>query len=409
MALEENVATRLTYKAHTATTMTPNTELVPGTDPGASGGQELRRVASTLALVKDTFQSQEIRTDRQVSDYRHGVRRVQGEISGELPLAIYFPFYEAAFRATKAATFSKTNTDFTSITADNATSKLTVAASTWAAQNFRVGDVVRSADLTNNSNINFLIYSLSGVDAFVTPAPTTQAADSAFTISRIGTKITIPTSSHVKRLFAFEHFYQTSDIAQLFTECRIIGCSWQLPATGMATTRISVLGRGQTITSGGSAPFFTAPTAAGTDGIVAGVNGKVVFGGAVVGIITGGEITLAMAAEAPAVVGQAFVPEVFLGRSVVTGQITLLFDSSTFLDGFNNETEFELLFYLVTTTAANSPFMTLYLPRVKLGGDNMPLQGEAGLVQTVPFQALLKPTATGYDNTTIALIDSNAT
>lgn len=411
MPLQENVASRLVYKAHTATAMTPNAELVPASDPASSNGQELRRATSTLALRKDTYQSNEIRADRQIADFRHGRRFVQGEISGELSTKTYFDLLEAAFRATKAATFNKSNTDFTSVAGANATSKFTVGGSTWAAQGFRVGDVISFASLseaTNNSK-NFLIYALSTVDAFVTPAPTDMSADTSFTVTRVGTKISIPTSSHAKRLFAFEHFHADSDITQLFTECRITGARLQMPATGMNTITIPMMGRKQTVLTGGSSPFFTAPTAAGTDGITAAVNGKIVLGGAVVGIVTGINIDLAMAAEAPAVVGQDFVPEIFLGRSVVTGQMTILFENGTFLDGFTAETEFEILLLLTTTSAVNSPFIALSMTRVKLGGADMPLQGEAGLVQTVPFQALLKPSTTGYDNTTISLIDSVAT
>lgn len=410
MALQENVASRLTYKIHAASSMVANTLLVPATDPAASGGQELRRVTSTLSLVKDTYQSAEVRTDRQISDFRHGVQRIQGEITGELSTATYFPFYEAAFRATKVATFSKSNADFTNCAADTPTSKFTVGGSTWAAQNFRVGDVIRFANMSNAANnaTNFLIYSLSGVDAFVTPAPTTQAADAAFTVDRTGTKIFVPTTSHVKRLFAFEHFHADIDITTLFTECRITGFSIQCPATGMATTTINVLGREQTVTSGASSPFFTSPTAAGTDGITAAVNGKIVHAGLVVGVITGVEINFTMAAEATPVVGQNFVAEVFLGRTIVTGQLTALLQDSVFLDAFDAETEVEILLMMTTTSAVNAPFVTFYMPRCKLGGATVALTGEAGVVVTAPFTALLKPTTTGFDNTTCSMVDSQA-
>lgn len=410
MALQENVASRVVYKKHTATTMTANTLLVPATDPAATGGQILRRVGSTLALTKDTYQSAEILASRQIADFRHGVQRVTGEITGELSPVTYFPLYEAAFRATKVATFSKSNTEFTNCAADNTTSKFTVGASTWAAQGFRVGDVIRFTNLSDvdNNAKNFLIYNLSTVDAFVTPAPDTMGADTSFTVDRTGTKISIPTSSHVKSMWAFEHYHEDIDVAQLFTECRITGASWQLPATGMATTTIPVLGRAQTITSAGSAPFFTAPTAAGTDGIAAAVNGKIVHAGVVVGVITGIEINLAINADAPAVVGQNFVPEVFLGRSVVTGQFTALLENSTFLDAFTAETEVSIILMLTTTSAANSPFIAINMNRCKLGGASPALTGEAGVIITCPFQALQKGTATGFDDTTIAMIDSTA-
>jgi hypothetical protein len=74
MAYATGVAKQLTYKA----------ESTWGTVPAASGAQALRRVTSNLALKKQTYQSNEIRPDYQVSDMRHGVRSVEGSISGEL-------------------------------------------------------------------------------------------------------------------------------------------------------------------------------------------------------------------------------------------------------------------------------------------------------------------------------------
>lgn len=411
MPLQEGVATRVAYKVHTATSMTPNTELVPASDPGASSAQELRRVSSTLTLNKDTYQSAEIRSDRQVADMRHGTRRVQGEISGELSLKTYFPLLEAAFRATKAATFDKTESDLTSVAAANATSKFTAGGSTWAAQGFRVGDVISFASLSEAANNakNFLIYALSTVDAFVYPAPTDMGADSAFTVTRLGTKITIPTSSHAKRLWAFEHYLEDSDEAHLFTECRVTGARLAMPATGLNTITLPITGRKRTILTGGSAPFFTSPSAAGTDGITAAVNGVVMYEGEKVGVLTGIDVNLEMSVDAPAVAGQNFVPEIFLGRSVVTGQATMLFEDSTLLTAFDDESIVELLVMLTTTSAANSPFMALAMTNVKFTGANLPLQGEGALPVTLPFQALLKPSTVGYDQSSLVLIDSAAT
>lgn len=411
MPIQENVGTRLTYKIHTAADTTENTLLVPATDPAVTGGQELRRVTSTLTLTKDTYQSEEINTARQVSDMRHGVERVTGEITGELSPVTYFPLYEAAFRATKVATFARSNTEFTNVAADITTSKFTVGASTWATQGFRVGDVIRFSGMsdTDNNARNFLIYALTGVDAFVTPAPDTMAADAAFTVDRIGTKIVIPATGHVKRLWAFEHYYQDIDETDLFTECRVTGASWQLPATGLVQTTIPIMGRAMTQFLAGASPFFTSPTAAGTDGITAAVNGKIVHQGAVIGTVTGINFALATAVDAPAVVGQKFVAGILLGRSVVTGQLTALLNSSSPVKAaFLNETEVEILVMVTTTSAANSPFIAFSMPRVKLSSAATPLQGEAGVLITADFQALLKGATTGYDNTTLAMIDSAA-
>jgi soluble cytochrome b562 len=88
MALETGVAKKLTYKKETTW----------GTIAGASGGQRLRRVTSDIDLKKDTYQSNEIRDDYQVSDFRHGMRKVEGSIQGELSAKTYGAFFESLLR-----------------------------------------------------------------------------------------------------------------------------------------------------------------------------------------------------------------------------------------------------------------------------------------------------------------------
>jgi hypothetical protein len=72
----------------------------------------LRRVSSTLNLVKDTYQSAEVRTDRQIVDFRHGVKRVTGMISGEWSPGTYWDFMEAVCRGTEQAAITFSNADF---------------------------------------------------------------------------------------------------------------------------------------------------------------------------------------------------------------------------------------------------------------------------------------------------------
>jgi hypothetical protein len=412
VSLQENVGVRLSYKAYASGAITANTEEDTASAPGASSAQQLRRVASTLNLRKNTYQSNEIRTDRQIADFRHGPHRVEGEISGELSPGTYWDFMEAVFRGTEAAVITKGPSHFTSIAATNGSSKFTAGGSTWAAQGFRVGDIIQFTGLSDsdNNSKNFQITALSTVDATVSPAPDTMTADTSFSVATVGKKIVIPVTDtdFVKRKFAFEHYHADVDVTQLFTECRMTNMRLNIPASGMATCSFGVLGRSMEVLTAGDSPYFSSPTAANTNGITAAVNGKIIFQGTAVGVITGVDINFNMEATAPEVVGQNFPPEIFLGVSNVTGNISYLFQDSTFLAAFNDETEVELLLNLTTTSAASSPIIGLAMTRVKLGSADAPLQGQAGIPGTSSFQALLKGSATGYDNTTIAIMDSAA-
>jgi hypothetical protein len=61
----------------------------------------------------------------------------------------------------------------------------------------------------------------------------------------------MPSSSFVSRKFGIEVNNNDVDISRLFTECRV-GMDWgvKLPATGMATTDIGLMGRDMEIYSG---------------------------------------------------------------------------------------------------------------------------------------------------------------
>ena len=86
MATASGIAKRVTYKKETTF----------GTLAGATGGQVIRRVSSDFNLSKETYQSEEIRTDYQIADFRHGVRSVEGNISGELSCGTYSDFMASA-------------------------------------------------------------------------------------------------------------------------------------------------------------------------------------------------------------------------------------------------------------------------------------------------------------------------
>lgn len=415
MSLAEGVQGSVRYKPYATGVITSNAQAVSSSDPGTSGGTILRRVSSSLKLAKDTYQSAEIRTDRQIQDYRHGIKRVTGSISGEFSPATYFELIEAACRGTKTSAVTGGPTQFTSVSANNGASTFTFAAGNPVTQGFRVGDIIRFTGMvdTDNNSKNFIILSFGGVTnrtVTVYPAPDTQTVDTSFTVASVGKSIFVPSSNFVSRKFAFEIYNSDVDLTRLFTECRIAGFTAQLPATGLATMEIPVMGRDMETYSAGNAPFFTAPGAATTTGIFAAVNGLLRVGGATVGVVTGLNVQMDLSPSSDAVVGQNFVPEIFLGRANVTGQVTAFFEDLTMLNYFKNETEVAILAYLTATSALNSPAVTIYLPRVKFGDGNVSDSGEGGQAITLPFQALKADgTVAGDEATTIRIADTEAT
>ena len=413
MSLGEGVSCRIAYKAYSTGAIQSNAQPVSATDPAATGGQILRRVSSTLSLTKDTYQSAERRTDRQIGDYRHGVKRVTGSINGELSPGTYWDFLEAALRGTETAALADSNTEFTSVAADNATSKFTFAGGDPVSEGYRIGMVICFTNLSEalNNSKNFVITGFGGAsnrEVTVYPAPTTMGADTTFNIVSVGKRVIAPASAHVSRKFAIEHYFSDLDIYELFTECRVGGMNFNLPATGMATVEIPMMGRDMETGSAGSAPFFTTPTDVAGTGILAAVNGLIRVQGVNQGVITGAQLNINLNPESPPVVGQSFVPEIFLGRTEVSGQLTAFFEDLTLVNYFRNETEISVLLYLLASTDNAADAMTIFLPKVKLGNAQAGVEGEGGVPITMPFQALRFGSTPGVDQTTIAVCDTAA-
>lgn len=382
-----------------------------GTLAGAASGKLLRRVTASFNLVKEAYESGEIRTDRQVADFRHGVRSAEGTLNGELSPATYSDFMG-----------SIVGRDFTTITLGAATNcTVTVsgttytivrAAGSWVTDGVRVGMVVRATGLTataDNSR-NLLVASMTATNLVVIPlngvALTAQATATSVTLTAPGKQTFVPASGHTDDSYTVEEWY--SDIAQseVYTGMKVNSVAVQLPATGLSTIDVGFAGKDLTQT--GTTQYFTAPTAQNTNGIFAAVNGVMTVGGVPVAIVTSADFTIERATENATAVGSNSIADIFTGRIRVTGNMSIYFDDATFRNYFNAETPVSLTLALTTDSSASAGFVTFTLPKVKLGSFTKD-DGELGIITSTSFQALLNDvTSNGLAPTTIQIQDSAA-
>jgi hypothetical protein len=416
MPIAEGVQTRVVYKPYASGLISSTAEPVPATEPGASGGKTTRRVSLTGGLTRRNFQSQEQRDDRQVADFRLGMKAAPLTLAGEFSPGTYFDFIEAAHRHTSVASISDSNTELTSVVSDSGSATFTFAGGNPITEGYRVGDIVRFTNLAavaNNSR-NFLILGMSGTNGRVWnvfPAPVTDAvADVAFNVTRPGKSTIVPASGHVSRKFAMEAWGADTDTALLYTEGRVAGYSLGVNADGLMEFSASLMMRNSVALSGASAPFFTSPAAATTTGICGPADGLIRLGGATLGVVTGLSIDLEMAIGGDPVVNPLnLMPEIFLGRAVVTGEVSLYFEDLTAYNAFANETEVELLAQLNASSAIAGDSVAVHVPRLKYTAANSDIQGEGGQMITLPFQALrYLGTAQGVESTTIKIHDTAA-
>lgn len=376
--------------------------------PGTGSAQLMRRVQSTLNLVKNTFQSNEIRTDYQIADFRHGTRRVEGNISGELSGGTYQTFIEAALRNDAVSISNITGVTLTVV--DSGPYTITRSSGSWIADGLRVGMIPRATAGLNAASLNrnFAVVALTATVITYLPmdggAPfVAEAAVASCTVTVPGQVLRVPLTGHVDRSFAIEEYHADLTLSRLFTGCKVSTMSIAFPASGMVTCEFGFMGKDMIVDP--AAEYFVTPSAATTSGILAAVNGVLLVNGAAVGLVNAASLSVAGGHTAGEVIGSNTTPDIFEGRVNVTGQMTVYFQDEAFIEGFLDEDELSVLFFATETNAGNSHFTAVYLPRIKLGGAALD-DGEKGLLQTVPFQALLAPDVTGDENTTIRVQDS---
>ena len=383
-----------------------------GTLAGASGAQILRRVTANFNLKKETYESNEIRTDYQVADMRHGIRSAEGSLSGELSPKTYSSFMASVVARDFTTAGSATGLSVT-IATSGSLFTVTRSAGSWLTDGFYVGNIVRltgaGLNLANQSN-NMLVVSMTAIVLTVRVLSNTalvaEGPIATVTATAVGKQTYAPSTGHTDDSYTIEEWY--SDIAQseVYTGIKIGSMAVKMPATGLVTVDFNM--QGKNLDTTGTSQYFSSPTAAGTEGIFAAVNGAVVVNGIPVAVITSADFTVDRGIEAANVLGSNYSADMFTGRIRLTGNISTYFQDGTFRDYFNNESVISLVFALVTGTGKTADAVAFSIPKVKIGSNTRD-DKENGITSTHTFTALLNDVTTGgLAPTTILIQDTLA-
>ena len=382
MTIAQGVKKVLTYKKQTGL----------GVPASGSGGQQLRRVTSTINLTKETYQSAEIRPDQQVADFRHGSRQVSGTLSGELSAGTYAPFIQSVLRRDFAAVAAIPSLAVT-IAASGVNYAVSVSTGTpFLTGGIKVGMVVRlSAAGLNaaNSAKNLLVISVTATTLTVTPlngsVMVAEGPISAVAVTATGKSTYVPETAQTQDYYTVEHWFPDVAQSEVYNDVMQTNAQVKIPANGMATIDFPLVGLN---VSTGTSQVLTTPTAISTSGSTAGVNGLLFVAGVPVAIVTSIDFDInGNIAVADAVVGSVARPDVFQGTVAATGTFSAYFTDATFRDYFINETEVSIVVVLTSDATAAADFVSFTMSRVKLGDADVS-DGANGLTRSFPFTAL---------------------
>ncbi len=363
-------------------------EATYGTTPATPAFKPIRHTSTTLGLSKESLQSEEIRDDRQIADFRHGAYQVGGDMNIELSFASFDDLLEATLLGTWVA---NTTTGSQSLSA--AVGSFNHAAGSFITDGFAVNDIVVSSGFTNAGNLGrFRITALTATAMTVTALQgqtmVVEAAAAGRQIDSLRAKLKAGT---VRRSFTVERYFGdilTADKPyHRFTGVEFNTLALAISANAMITGTFGVLGQNMTTATAIIAgATYAAPT---TTSPLDSFTGTLNEAGTPIAVITEIQLNLENGLEARFVVGSKASIRPSIGRSNCSGQITAYFENSLLLDKFINETESSIVFEL-PDGAGNKYVVTL--PRIKYNGGQPDVEGEGPITLSMPFQALLDAT-----------------
>ncbi|HYF17691.1 MAG TPA: phage tail tube protein [Ramlibacter sp.] len=386
-----------------------------GEAAGTSGGQLLRRVAVDLNLKKDGYESNEIDASLQTSDMRHGVRRVNGKLDGELSPGSYSPIMAAILKRAFASVTAMTGLSIT-IAGSGPTYTVTRGSGSFLTDGVKIGDVVRlTAGTFNAANLNknlFVVGLTATVATVIVLNGSTLTAEgpvAAATVTLPGKKTYVPLTGHTDKSFNLEDYFGDIVQSELYGGIKFNSAQFQLPPTGLATCSFGFVGK-DLIETDDAGRYFTSPTAASTTGLTAAVNGVLRINGVTMASVTGMSFQIDPEFTGDPVVGSNTVPNQFPGRVRASGQFTAYFEDGTLRDAFKDETEITIHCAFTTGNSAAADFIAFTFSRVKLSSADKN-DGAGGVVRTYNFTALRNingGAGTAHENTTMSVQDSQA-
>jgi hypothetical protein len=355
-------------------------EATYGLTPGTPTMVALRHTSCSLQLSKDTFQSKELRSDRQISDFRHGTHQVGGDLGLEFSWAEFDTLFEAGFGGTWQ---TLTSISAATISTKTTGSLLLSSAATFTV--FNTGDCIYVTGFTGAGLGTNGVHLVTGAKPLtMTLAYSTLASKAASSTIKVK-RLSSLKNGTTQRAFTFERGYTDATVYERFSGCIVNGLSLSLKPNAIVTGAIRLMGKTSlaTVTA-----LSGAPTASQTSSPFDTFTGAVKDSGTSVAYITSIDFNLDNAGANTFVIGSKYTQKVVLGRCNVTGTVEVFLSSPSMINKFINETSAALEFDIGGT----DNYYKVFLPNVKFGGAEHAVDNEGPITLRMPFQAVYSGT-----------------
>lgn len=365
-------------------------EATYGVTPASPAFKALRHTSAALALSKELLESEELRSDREVVDVRHGAFQVGGDMGFELSYGSFDDFFQGLL----GGTWSTAHDTGAAIQIAATVGTFTRATGSFVTDGFVIGDLVSATGFTNPGNLGrFTVTAVAALTLTVSPAQGQTMVVEAAGARQIKSSSNVRTGV-TRRSFTIERNF--GDILSAdkpyhrFTGVELNGMELQVNANAMVTGTFNFVGQGINLGTAilAGATYVAAPTTSPLDSFT----GTLTEGGTAIAVITEISLTVENGLEPRFVVGSKQSLQPSIGRAKISGSVTAFFENSTLLDKFVNETESSLEFTL--PDAAGNAYR-VFLPRIKYTGGQPDVSGEGPVTLSMPFMALRHP-GVGY-------------
>lgn len=369
-------------------------ESVFGTTPTNPLMKRLRHVACSLGLSKTTLISEELRSDRQITDYNHGMKQTGGDITAELTYATLDDLLEATLCGTWTVKAPPMTADTISAAAADNSINDSGNGFVTAFPGLEVGDRLSIAGFTGTAGNNqtaTVVSIAAGKIVLTTGTPlVNDAAGESVTITPLSYRLKAGTT---RRSFSFmrEFADQGSNQFHVFSGSELSKFTTTIGVDQIIRFVFSILGKQDA--APGSEPASTTYTAANTNPTMNSLSGTLKEGGSTSAIVTELQLTLENGLEPKPNIGNDTVQtKASIGRSNLSGQLTGYFEDATLLNKFRNGTESSLNLTIADSATPLARQYVVGLPRVKYNGGQPDTAGQGAITLACPFQALLDAT-----------------